>query len=141
MQQQFTQVQLGVDSNPRLPPSVIGKPWTYNSDSWTWQPKLLEREGKYDTYCSLGNYEHCYRDIETSYRHWLQREGGTENSLLCRHDGMTETDAQNIENAIMNYPDLKSQTLKNERIFNDFQLAAMQRGLLPMKAAYLASLR
>ena len=101
----------------KLPPTLLPY-WSYNEDSWTWNPKVV-----YDN--QINNYGYSkVNDMNVTmnrdYNQFLQREKMVKNPLDNRRGGLSASTMDRIINYNYNVPDLKSQTEQNQQILKDY---------------------
>jgi hypothetical protein len=90
--------------NRHLTPGV--RPyWSYDNDSFSWNPKPYKEPSPSNS------------SLTADYQQWLKHEKTVLFPLMTRRGGMTENQAIAIQDGTMNFPDLKSTTLRNTAFF------------------------
>jgi len=109
----------------RLPP-VLGKFWSYEQDSWSYKPKQYNTFVPDDTADTLGN----------DYRTYIQTEKKMPHPLITARAGLSEVGISALVSDTLNFPDLRSETVRSKEIIGQYYQALAARGMLPTKVVY-----
>ena len=114
--------------NERLPP-VLTPFWTYDADSWSWQPYQ---------YSSYGMVADNPSTIDRDYRSYLKvQEPNVVNPLILARGGLAEVDIDSIESeTTYAYPDLRSDTARSRALLLQYWKIMKAKGLIPSRVAY-----
>ena len=101
----------------KLPPTLLPY-WSYNEDTWTWNPKVI-LDNPINTY-AYSKVTDMNVTMNVDYNQFLQREKQVKFPLDTRRGGLSASRVDKIINYNYNYPDVKSQTERNETILKNY---------------------
>ena len=94
--------------NPHLPPSIYPA-WSYENDSWCWGPKAYQEIKTSNKITPLAEV--------ASYWEWIDQEKNVPQPAMTIRGGMTPNAAFAIQTAILNTPDIESETMSRQLFF------------------------
>lgn len=98
-----------VPLNARLPPTCGTTAWTYENNSWSWRPKVLN------------THEQRIPTSWSDYLDWLDDENKTVHPLLIERGGMSGEDITALENdTLYSHPDIRSATHGSQAVLQKF---------------------
>jgi hypothetical protein len=109
----------------RLPP-VISDHWSYEADSWSWRPKEYNQYKPIDTPMTLSH----------DYYNYIQAEKTVPHPLITMRGGLSNVDISALEDATLQFPDIKSETARSRTILTNFAQQLAARGMLLPKVVY-----
>jgi hypothetical protein len=105
--------------NKHLPPTT--KPyWTYNDDSFTTLPKLIEDLENVPVKHRGLNYTVDYNSLSKDYYKYLEHEKITPYPAVLNYGGLSQVDITYLQNKTYDFPDIKSETIRTQAILNNF---------------------
>jgi hypothetical protein len=108
--------------NTHLPPT-INKYWQYDDDSWANGPKAYQQLNLNQTWA------HGYYD-------WLAHEESVPKPLMVVRGGLSEADSNALVEPTLQYPDMKSETIKSLGTVYDFASMMRERNMPTRRTIY-----
>lgn len=109
--------------NQRLPP-VMNSYWSYNQDSWTYQPKEYE-ELPLPKFSFSGNWFD-----------WLHHEQTVKHPIARVRGGLSDKDNIALTNASINFPDIASETTRNNIILQNYLINMHNKKMQTQRTVY-----
>lgn len=104
----------------RLPPTVYNF-WSYDLDSYSWHPVQYDINKPVDTPLTLSH----------DYENYLQTEKTVIHPLITSRGGLSEVDIQALENNALQFPDIKSGTIRTKTILSTYATQLINTGIIP----------
>lgn len=102
--------------NYRLPGQVAPY-WSYNNESWSTVPLSIISKAKTNNYTTMKDYN---IDMSKDWFSWLKEQKTISYPIEYVHGGLTAQENNVIVNATNIYPDIRSETEYNKKLFQDY---------------------
>jgi hypothetical protein len=112
-----------LSDNERIPPTCTPF-WSYDSNSWSWRPKILNTNTSAMTQSNINS-------LSSEYLDYIKEDISAPYPLITSRGGLSSVDISALEESSYNFPDIQSETEESKIILYNYWKMLEEKKMLP----------